>query len=104
VCQAGLPRRAPHTIVDPAQFRSLVARIRECGWASFEEEFEVGLSSVAAPVLVARGERTYAVAAISVAGPTQRVLGSRCDAVINAVQRASQALSTAISRVSSQGA
>jgi hypothetical protein len=53
---------------------------------------------------VARGERTYAIAAISVADPTQRVLGGRCDAVINAVQRASQAVSTAISRVSSQGA
>lgn len=47
---------------------------------------------------------TYAIAAISVADPTQRVLGGRCDAVINAVQRASQAVSTAISRVTSQGA
>jgi DNA-binding IclR family transcriptional regulator len=103
VCQAGLRRRTPHTIVDPAQFRAALAEIHERGWASSEEEFEVGLSSVAAPVLAVRGERSYAVAAISVAGPTQRVLRSRCDAVISAVLRASRALSAALSRVGGHG-
>jgi DNA-binding IclR family transcriptional regulator len=40
VCQAGLRRRAPHTIVDPAQFRAALAEIHERGWVSSEEEFE----------------------------------------------------------------
>lgn len=99
VCQAGLRRRTPYTIVDPAQFRATLANVHERGWSSSEEEFEVGLSSVAAPILVVRGDSSYAVAAISVAGPTQRVLGARCDSVVSAVLRASGTLSAALSRV-----
>lgn len=101
VVSAGLTRHTPHTIVNAAQYRDVLATIAERGWAHSEEEFEVGLSSVAAPVFVTQGEHTQAVAAISIAGPTQRVLGNRRESMVNAAQRATRDLSYSLSRVGS---
>ena len=70
---------------------------RAAGWVSTREEFTRGFSSVAAPVLVPAptgGER--AVAAISVAGPTARILGLRRDFIVASVCRAAQRVSTLI--------
>ncbi|WP_245818660.1 IclR family transcriptional regulator [Haloechinothrix alba] len=99
VLSAGLARQTPYTIVDSERYRQVLATIHERGWACSEEEFEVGLSSIAAPVLLARNGRTQAVAAISIAGPTQRVLGGRSEGIATAVQRATRSLSQALSRV-----
>lgn len=44
--------------------------VRENGWASVEEELELGLNAVAAPVYDAHGE---VVAALSVSGPSYRM-------------------------------
>lgn len=96
VLGAGLPRWTPRTIAEPAQYERALADIRERGWACSEEELEVGLSSVASPVLVTRGGERHVVAAVSVAGPNQRMLGPRHRAVVQSVVAAARKLSEAL--------
>lgn len=67
-----LNRKTPYTITDPRALRSTLEAIRRQGWAENISESELGVASIAAPVRNARGE---VVAAVSVAGPVQR-LGS----------------------------
>jgi DNA-binding IclR family transcriptional regulator len=65
-----LQRYTGATITDPEVLRQDLDRIVELGWGSTVEEFEVGLSAVAAPVRGADGD---VVAALSVSGPSFRM-------------------------------
>lgn len=76
IVRCGLTRYTPHTVVHPARFEAQLELLRRQGFVLSTEETEVGLSSVAAPVFVPgadNGPDRVAVAAISVAGPTQRI-------------------------------
>ena len=53
----GFTRRTPFTIVDPARYRQVLRQVRIDGVAASREEHTMGLSSVAAPIVVPRGER-----------------------------------------------
>jgi len=75
VIAAGFPRHTPRTAVTTAGYRAKLVEVRAAGYAVSTEEFEVGLSSVAAPVMLAGSVATISIAAISVAGPTARVVG-----------------------------
>lgn len=66
----GLERFTTRTIVDPAALWAELTRIREMGCAFDREEIEDGLRCVAAPV---RDDQRQVIAAISVAGPSQRM-------------------------------
>ena len=48
-------RLTPTTLVDEPALRDELARVRDQGWAFVDEELEIGLRSLAAPVLDARG-------------------------------------------------
>jgi DNA-binding IclR family transcriptional regulator len=89
-----VPRRkhTPFTITDPDRLHRVLQAARAAGWVSTREEFTRGFSSVAAPVLV----RERGIAAISVAGPTSRILGLRRDFIVASVCRAAQRVSTLI--------
>jgi DNA-binding IclR family transcriptional regulator len=65
-----LQRFTPATITDPEELRQHLDRIVEQGWGSTVEEYEVGLSAVAAPVRGADGD---VIAALSVSGPSFRM-------------------------------
>src|SRR5918993_4651373 len=65
-----LQRFTPATITDPEELRQHLDRIVEQGWGSTVEEYEVGLSAVAAPVRGADGDM---IAALSVSGPSFRM-------------------------------
>jgi len=65
-----LHRFTPATITDPEALRQDLDTIVEQGWGSTVEEFEVGLSAVAAPVRGADGD---VIAALSVSGPSFRM-------------------------------
>lgn len=65
-----LDRRTPHTIVDMRELREQLVVIRERGWADNINEVEMGVASVATPVRNGLGD---VVAALSVAGPIQRI-------------------------------
>ncbi len=67
-----LRRHTPATITNEAALRSTLENIRRQGWAENVNEAEMGAASIAAPIRNARGD---VVAAISIAGPVQR-LGS----------------------------
>lgn len=55
------------TIAGPRELRAELTRIRERGWAMIDQELEIGLRSLAAPVLGARGQ---VLAAINVSTTT----------------------------------
>ena len=74
IVRYGLARLTPHTVVHPAKFEAQLDLVRRQGFIMSTEETEVGLSSVAAPVFLDGADgRRIAVAAISIAGPTQRI-------------------------------
>ena len=62
--------KTPHTIVDLAVLRKHLAEARRRGYAVNRRESEVGVISVAAPIRDVSGK---AIAAISVAGPAERL-------------------------------
>jgi IclR family KDG regulon transcriptional repressor len=101
ILERGFVRRTPFTIVDPVRYRQVLHQVRIDGYAASREEHTLGLSSVAAPIVLRRGDRRVAVAAISVVGTTSRVLGARKVAVVQTVRRAAAAVSVTLER--SQG-
>jgi DNA-binding IclR family transcriptional regulator len=78
ILRSGLPRLTDRTITDPDRLRAELADIRERGWGSTEEELELGLNAVAAPVHGADGS---VLAAICVSGPVFRLTRERLSAV-----------------------
>jgi len=66
----GLPQRTENTITDKAQLSKHLKQIREQGYSIDDEENEVGIRCVAAPIRNAMGE---AIAAISISGPALRI-------------------------------
>ena len=70
VIENGLPRYTPNTITEPAALTAELASIRARGHAIDDEEIEVGLRCVAAPI---RDHSGRVIAAISVAAPVQRM-------------------------------
>ena len=66
---APLERFTPHTLTEPGELRRRLDEVRAEGIAWVHEEFDLGIDSVAAPILDAGGA---AVAAIHVHGPSYR--------------------------------
>jgi DNA-binding IclR family transcriptional regulator len=66
----GLPASAPNTIVDSKALQRELALVRARSYAEDDEESEVGLRSVAAPI---RNDSGAVIAAISIAGPVHRM-------------------------------
>lgn len=67
---ADLQRFTSHTVTDPTALRAEVARVRVQGWAMIDQELEIGVRSVAAPL---RNRTGCTVAAINVSAPASRV-------------------------------
>ncbi len=67
-----LPAQTPYTIKDPSALLAQLDDVRRRGWAIQVNETEMGAGAVAAPIRNGLGE---VVAALSVAGPIQRVQG-----------------------------
>lgn len=70
VVARGLPASTPNTITDAKALRRELAAVRARGYAVDDEESEIGLRSMAAPI---RADSGNVVAAISVAGPAHRI-------------------------------
>ena len=70
VIARGLKPRTRKTNTDPARLRAVLEEVRARGYAVEDEESEAGMRSVAAPIRNGSGE---VVAALGVAGPTQRL-------------------------------
>jgi IclR family pca regulon transcriptional regulator len=68
--ESPLERYTEHTLTDPQELREVVAAAREQGWALVDQELEIGLRSVAAPIR--RGSQGT-IAAINVSAAVHRV-------------------------------
>ena len=75
-------RYTPHTVTRASALEAELERVREQGWASTTEEFEIGLNAVAAPVFDATGE---VVAAVGTSGPSYRLTVESFPAVAHAL-------------------
>lgn len=70
VIAAGLTAHTEHTIVDPDKLRACLNEVRANGYAIDDQEIEIGLRCIAAPI---RDHSGNVIASISVAGPSQRL-------------------------------
>jgi DNA-binding IclR family transcriptional regulator len=85
-----LDAKTPHTITDPEVLKRELERVRRRGWAQNENESEMGVASVAAPIRDATGQ---VVAAISVAGPTLRFTPATMRRIIEETTATAEAIS-----------
>lgn len=69
-----LDGKTPYSITNMAVLRKELAAIRRRGYAENRQESELGVVSVAAPIRDGSG---HAVAALSLAGPTERIAENR---------------------------
>ncbi|MDB5974017.1 MAG: IclR family transcriptional regulator [Nevskia sp.] len=90
IISAGLEQRTPRTMVDAATLHEELAKIRTRGYATDDEEYEIGVRSIAAPI---RDDSGNSVAAVGVTGPTQRLTKSRLLALAGHVNEAAKAIS-----------
>jgi DNA-binding IclR family transcriptional regulator len=67
--RAGTPALTPRTVSATGRLEEQLVRVREAGYATAIEEYEVGLNAVAAPVFDRSGQ---VIAAVSVSGPSYR--------------------------------
>jgi DNA-binding IclR family transcriptional regulator len=90
IAEQGLPRFTENTITDREHLLRELASIREKGLSLDDEEYEVGLRCVAAPVLDNRGR---VVAAVSISGPAQRLSTEALDRFAVYVKEAAHGVS-----------
>jgi IclR family transcriptional regulator, pca regulon regulatory protein len=58
------------TVTDPDELRTVVRRVREQGWSMVDQELEMGLRSISAPI---RGADGRTIAALNVAAAAPRI-------------------------------
>jgi IclR family pca regulon transcriptional regulator len=58
------------TVTDPDELRTVVRRVREQGWSLVDQELEMGLRSISAPI---RGADGRTIAALNVAAAAPRI-------------------------------
>ena len=91
--EGGLQSFTPRTITDRIALQEDLARIRGRGYSVDDEERNLGMRCIAAPVFDASGE---ALAGISVSGPTSRVTADALDRLSRPVIEAARTLTEAI--------
>jgi IclR family transcriptional regulator, acetate operon repressor len=92
-----LERFTPRTLTDPPALRRRLDTVREEGIAWVHEEFDLGIDSVAAPVLDRRGS---AVAAVHVHGPSYRFPRRDSSRLAEQVVAAAAAIAARLERTS----
>ncbi len=83
-------QRTPRTLTDPRALREELAKVRARGYAVDDEEYELGVRSLAAPV---RDDTGSSVAAVGVTGPAQRLTKNRLTVISRHVDAAAKAIS-----------
>lgn len=78
------------TITEPDMLRRQLEVIRQQGYGGDEEEYEVGIRAVSAPIHNHEGK---VVAAMSVPGPTSRMTPDRIPGIAQALKEATQSIS-----------
>jgi IclR family transcriptional regulator, KDG regulon repressor len=89
--EQGLPKFTPNTITNRKSLLEELHRIREKGVSIDNEEFEIGLKCMAAPIFDSRGT---VVAAMSFSGPLQRLTPELMDQYTKYIKGATLEVST----------
>ena len=87
VDKTGLMPRTPHTITTWGRLQDELARVRQQGYAEDDEERELGVRSLSAPLLNGAGK---VIAALGVAGPSSRLTRERVPEVSRAIREIAQ--------------
>jgi len=82
-----------HTITDPAALRTVLDEVRDQGYAISNEEFEIGLVAIAAPIW---GRSNELLAALSITGPTYRMDAETLQRYIPPLTEAAQNISKSL--------
>jgi IclR family KDG regulon transcriptional repressor len=90
VIGAGMASRTPQTITDPAALRKALEAVRQRGCAIEDEESEIGMRCIAAPI---RDDTGQVIAAIGLAGPVSRLTKKALAAFIPHVIETAAAIS-----------
>ena len=90
VMDAELERRTLWTVVSPTALKKELAAIGVRGYATDDEEYELGMCGIAAPI---RDENGVPVAAVGVTGPTRRLTKNRLLGLVRDVDAAAKAIS-----------
>jgi DNA-binding IclR family transcriptional regulator len=88
-----LERFTPSTITSRSKLLAELKLTRERGWASTNEELEIGLNAVAAPI---RGAEGTVVAAVSVSGPAYRLTVDSFESVTKKLRAGADEISSRI--------
>lgn len=86
----GMPAQTPRTITSIQRLMLELDLVRHEGYGVDDEELEVGLKCVAAPI---RDHTGNVIAAISVSGPAHRLLGAEFDRVLRLVRNTGRNIS-----------
>lgn len=78
------------TIIAADQLREELETVRQCGYAVADEEFEVGIWAISAPI---RGNDGQVIAALSIPFPTNRLNRKRIPEIAQALLEAANAIS-----------
>ncbi|MCG5481182.1 IclR family transcriptional regulator [Sinorhizobium alkalisoli] len=70
LCRTELKANTPHTKTDPEELVAELRRVRDQGYAVIDQELELGLCSIAVPLINARGR---VVAALNIGAPAAHV-------------------------------
>ena len=90
VIDAKLEKRTLRTVASPVALKEEFAVIRARGYATDDEEYELGVRGIAAPI---RDDSGVPIAAVGVTGPTQRLTKSRLLSLVRHVNAAAKAIS-----------
>ncbi len=93
VATAQLERLTPHTLASREDLVQEIVKVRQRGFAVDDEEFEIGVRCVAAPIVDPTGR---CVAAISISGPTTRMSWERAEELGPQVKHMSALCSTQV--------
>jgi IclR family KDG regulon transcriptional repressor len=89
----GMERLTPHTVTDMQELQRQVEQIRRVGYAIADEEHEMGVRAVAAPVRTESGD---VMATVSLAGPVTRMPSQRLHSLAPLVISAARQISSAM--------
>jgi DNA-binding IclR family transcriptional regulator len=90
VCRLGLRRYTARTLTDPRRLRKELERVRARGYAVDDEEHDVGVRCVAAPI---RNYTGAVIASLSVSGPATRITPEAIPGLAERVKEAAGKLS-----------
>jgi IclR family KDG regulon transcriptional repressor len=79
-----------HTITSPDELRKQLEVIRKQGYAVDNEEMEVGVRAMSAPIRNRRGDM---IAAVSIPSPTSRMTEERIPEIVSSLKEATRAIS-----------